>query len=190
MRADRDVIGLLQTITKGSNQESVFGRRLISHCIGNVHDRRASFNHGIADGAQVVDLRPSRVFGRELDFIAEIPRAFDGLDRKIECFAAAFVELVLEVDIARREEGVDTRLGRAFQRLPAPIDIQRHRARQARDGDTSDFRRDFFHGLEVAFRSNRKSGFNDVDLKALELTGEPQLLFHVHAEAGSLFPVS
>src|SRR5712691_860813 len=71
-----------------------------------------------------------------------------------------------------------------------PVDIDRHGASETGDGHAADFRRDLLHGFEIAFGCDRESGFDDVHLQPLELPCHFQLLFHVHAEAGSLLPVS
>src|SRR6185436_2432757 len=46
------------------------------------------------------------------------------------------------------------------------------------------------HRLEISFGRDRKAGFDNVHLQPLELPRHLQLLFHIHAETGSLFSIS
>src|SRR5215211_5231912 len=44
--------------------------------------------------------------------------------------------------------------------------------------------------VKVTFRSDRKSGFNDIDAEILELHSHPDLLSQVHRAAGRLFAIA
>src|SRR5215216_3216500 len=62
--------------------------------------------------------------------------------------------------------------------------------RSATECGNSDFPalgRDGPDGVKVAFRSDRKSGFDDIDSEVLELDSHPDLLSQIHRAAGRLF---
>src|SRR5262245_9272819 len=190
VRADRDAFGILEPLAQGPNQLTVFGGSLISHRVGYVHDGRARIDDGVEHGAQIVDLGATGVLRRKLHFIAKIARALDGLDGDVEGFSASLVEFVFQMNVARRQEGVDAWASRLFEGFPAAVDIGGNGAGQSSDRHASDLARYPLHSFEIAFGRDRKTCLNYVDLKPLELARHLQFLFHVHAEPGSLLSIS
>jgi hypothetical protein len=57
-------------------------------------------------------------------------------------------------------------------------------------GGVLDDLRNGFHALEIAVGTGGKPGFNHVDLQALQLAGNPQLLIPGHGGAGRLLAVA
>src|SRR5207244_1907110 len=108
----------------------------------------------------------------------ELSRALDRFHGKIERFAASLIEFVFEVNVAGGKESMDARPRGSFEGLPASIDICGNGASETGDGSRADLGRNLLHGLEITFRGDRESSFNDVHLKPLELTRHLQLLFH------------
>ena len=107
-----------------------------------------------------------------------------------EHLLAAHAQLVLEVDVAGGDEGVDARIGGPFQGLSAALDVGRAGAGQAADLEPADLAGDGAHGLEVALAGDGEARLQDVHAQALELAGQRQLLGQVHAAAGRLLAVA
>jgi hypothetical protein len=108
----------------------------------------------------------------------------------VEHVAPAHHELVLQVDVRRRDEDVDARPLRALDRLDRAVDVLLARARQREDDRARDGLGDLAHGLEVALRRRREAGLDHVDAQVLELARDDQLLLHVHRGARGLLPVA
>jgi hypothetical protein len=158
---------------------------------GRLTGRRARLDHRLDDAAEVVAVAPRRVLGGELDVVGEFPRPRDRGDRGGDDLVAGHLQLVLEVEIARRDERVDARPGRALERLARPVDVLVLRA--AEGGD----RRAAAHGLghlanrlEVVVGGDRKAGLDHVDAELGQLFGEGDLLGDVHREPGRLLAVA
>jgi hypothetical protein len=117
----------------------------------------------------------SRPSGR-LHVVAQRLRVGDGGARLALDVLARGLQLVLDVDVRRRDERVDARA--LARRVPPPrrVDVGRRGARQAGDHRAVDLAGDRLHGLEVAGRRDREAGLDDVDAQARELVGDLELL--------------
>ena len=117
-------------------------------------------------------------------------RVGDGGARLALDVLARGLELVLDVDVRGRDEGVDARALGVLDRLVGGVDVRHVRARQARDDRALDRARDRLHGLEVARRGDREPGLDDVDAQAGELLRDLELLAGVERDAGRLLAVA
>jgi hypothetical protein len=100
------------------------------------------------------------------------------------------LQLVLHVQRAGRDEGVDARAGRELDRRAGPVDVLGRRPGQSRDGAVLDPLGDLADRLEVALGGDREAGFDHVDAHLLEDVGDLQLLLQVHGAAGRLLAVA
>ena len=114
----------------------------------------------------------------------------DRRHRALQDLLAGGVELLLDVDVAGGDEGVDARPGGVTHRVPAAVDVGGDRARQARDHGAPDLAGDVADRLEVALRGHGEARLDDVDAEARELPGQGELLRVVHGEARRLLAVA
>jgi hypothetical protein len=103
---------------------------------------------------------------------------------------AGGLELVLDVDVARRDEGVDARPLRVLDRVPRGVDVLRVRAREPADDRPVHLARYRLDGLEVTRRGDREAGLDDVHPKPRKLVRDLQLLLPVERDPGRLLPVA
>src|SRR4030095_11804582 len=103
---------------------------------------------------------------------------------------AARLELMLDVDVARRDEGVDARGLRVLDRVPAGARALPVVSRQPAYDRSVHLARDRLHRLEIARRGDREAGLDDVDAEPRELVGDLELLLLVERDPGRLLPVA
>src|SRR5207253_2925462 len=97
--------------------------RGVADGIRNV-DRRGPGADGELDGAtEKVTFRSGRVFGAPLHVVGEIARPRHCRADGIEDGIRSHLELVLHMDGAGRDEGVNARTTRALQSLSGAIDV-------------------------------------------------------------------
>ncbi len=98
----------------------------------------AGLDDGLVDLHQVVGVGPRRILGAELDLgVAPelLPAVADPADRLGERLLAGHPELVLEVDVARRDEHVEVRSLGDPDGLDRPLRVAVAAAGERRDGD-------------------------------------------------------
>ena len=164
-------------------------RRGVAHGVGDVDGRRARLDRGLQHLVEVLDVRARCVHGRELDVLHVATGARHHFNGPLAGLFPREAELVLEMDVRRRDERVDADLGRALQGFPGAVNVLRARAGQAADCRAFHFLRDAPHGLKVARRAVRESGLDDVYAEPRQLFGHHQLLVRVHGRAGRLLAV-
>ena len=107
-------------------------------------------------------------------------------------FRPAFAQLVLEVDVAGGNEGMDAAPHRRGHGLGAGFDVSLGGPGQTADHRTvrrADSGGDPLHGVEIAAAGKGEAGLNDVDTEAGELLGDRQLFFQVQAGTRRLLAV-
>ena len=140
----------------------------------------AGLDDRLVDLEQVVDVGARGVLGGELDLrvAAELlPAMADPLHGLGQRGLAVHPELVLEVDVARRDEDVEVgslrdldRLDRALRVAVAATGKRCHRDAALRLLGNAP------NGLEIAIGRGRKAGLDDVDLEPRELPRDFELL--------------
>ncbi len=113
-------------------------------------------------------------------------------DGRIDHLLGRHLELVLHVDGARRDEGVDAPPLGMLKRFPRPIDVFQDDPREPGDGHIRivDGLGDRLDGLKVSLRGDGKTGFYDIHLQPSQLLGQLNLLVNVHAEARGLLAIA
>ncbi len=180
------------------------GRQLVERR----EELRVLIGRGVADGVGDVDrgcaalngdlehlrgerrIRARGIHRAELHIVDEPLCLRDRSLGPLEHILARIAHLVLDVDIARRDERVDARAGSIGKRLASARDIGGLRAREATDHGPFDLSGNGLHGLKVAGAGDREAGLDDVDTKAGELLGDLQLLAGVQRDAGRLLAVA
>ena len=167
-----------------------FAWRGVADGVGEVHRRRAGGDGGRNGAAEEGNLRAGGVLRAELHVRAERLRVGDGFGDARQRRLARDVELVLEMDVARREEDMDARTGGALDRRGGRRHVAFRRAGERHD---TCLRQTLRHGadrLRVALGGRGESGFDEVDAERLKLEGEADLFSRVHAVPGRLFAVA
>src|SRR5690606_10856637 len=95
-------------------------------------------------------------------------------------------QLVLEVDVAGRDEGVDARARGLLERAAGAPDVGLPGAREPAAPRPADLARDGPHRLEVALAPAREARLDHVRAEPLELACERELLMEVPAAARRL----
>src|SRR4029079_4870152 len=163
-----------------TDERPELARDRVADGVGDVDGRCAGRDDGLVDLEQEVRVRARGVLGAELDLgvVAErLAAEAHPADRLGQRFVARDPELVLQVDVARRNEDVEVGpLGDA-DRLDRPLRVAVAAAGEGRDRDgTLRVLGDPADGLEVAGRGGREAGLDDVDLEPGELAGDLELL--------------
>jgi hypothetical protein len=162
----------------------------VAHGVGDVDRGGALGDHGLEHAAQEVGVAAVAVLGTELDVVAVLPREAHRQLRLLEHLLARHAQLLLHVQLAGGDEGVDARAGRPLQRLGGAADVAVVGARQRAHRAVLDGLRDGAHRLEIAIAAGGEAGLDDVDLQPLELPRDAQLLVARHRGAGALLAVA
>ena len=173
-----------------ADQGAVFVRHRVSHGIGNVDRARPRRHHRQRNLVQVIGRGARAVFSRELHVVRVLPRQLHGSHRFLQHLLLGLLELVLQVNLAGGDEGVNARLFGVGQRLGGALHVQGAAARQRRHTGLRELAADRIHRLEIAIRSDRKARFQKVHAQVHQLPRHPQLLRNRHAAARRLFPVA
>ena len=106
---------------------------------------------------------------------------------------AALAQLVLEMDVAGGNKGMDAPLSSGRHRISAGLDVASSGPSQAANHRPFCRANGFgnaLHGIEIASACKGEAGFNDVDAKAGQLLGDRQLLLQVQAGARRLLAIA
>ena len=154
-------------------------------------DRRGSDDDDrLDDPAEKIDVGASRIFGGELHVVRIGSRQLDAVDRRLEALLARHVQLVLEMKIGGREEGVNPAARGARNRVAGAFDVGSSTARQTGDDRAAHFGRDPAHRLRIIVRRNRKTRLYDVDTERVELPRHLDLLVDPQREPRRLLAVT
>ena len=182
--------GVAQRPGHAADQRAVFVRHRVAHRIRNVDRAGPGLDHGQRDLVQVVGRGARAVFGRELHVVRVLPRQLHGPRGFLQHLLLGLLELVLQVNLAGGDEGVNARLFGVGQRLGGALHVQRAAARQRRHPGLRELAAHGIHRLEIALGSDGKARFQNVDAQVHQFPRHPQLLRNRHATAGRLFPVA
>ena len=173
-----------------SDERAVLLGDAVADGVGDVDRGGARGDDRARDLDQIFDRRAPAVLGGELDVADVLAGERHRGRRLVQHLRARLLQLVLEVDVAGRQEDVDAgRRLRALERLGRPLDVERGGARQRRDLDR-DLAAHLLHRLEVAVRRDGEPRLHDVHAQLGELVGHAQLLGHGHAAAGGLLAIA
>src|SRR5580700_764634 len=94
------------------------------------------------------------------------------------------------MNVRRRQKHMDARMRRPAQRLPSAVHVALASSCQPRDNRPPHRSRDALHGFKVAVGGNRKSSFDYIDAKTIELLSQTHLFLHIHTASRRLFAVT
>ena len=190
MDANDRFIDIRNALKQRPNSRRHFARRRIADRIGNINRRSARCNRRFDYLAEEIDFSSARVFRREFNVRAISLRAFDAGDGARNDLLLGHAQLKLAVNRARRQEDVNTRFLRFFQRFPRAIDIVIDAPRQTANNRALNDAGDFANRLKIAFGRDGKTRFDHVDAEIDQRLRDFQFLLHVHTCARRLFAVA
>jgi hypothetical protein len=91
---------------------------VVADGVGHVDGLRAGLDHGLEDAHQEIDLGAAGVLGRELDVVGVFARPADRLHRLLDDLVGRHAQLLLHVDRAGGDEGVDAAARRRAMASP------------------------------------------------------------------------
>src|ERR1051325_704301 len=94
------------------------------------------------------------------------------------------------MDVGGSAESMNSWMNSVFQSLGGTDHVLFRGATERSHFNLPALGRDGPDGVKVAFRSDRKSGFDDIASEVLELHRHPDLLSQIHRAAGRLFAVA
>ena len=188
--ADDGLVDVGDVLLDEADALGELGRQGVPDGIGDVHGGRAGIDAGLQHPIQVLDVGAGGVHRRELDVVAEVPRALDGGDGLIEHLFGVLAQEVHQVAVGARYKGVDAGTLGSLDGLPCVIYVAGDASRQRRDGGRAHLFGDCGHGLEVAGRACGEPGLDDVHAEALKLPGNLHLLIKRQADPRRLLAVS
>ena len=165
-------------------------RRGVADGVGQVDDRGAGVDDRLGHAAEEVEVRAEGVLGAELHFRALVARVGHHAARLVERLLAGELEFVLQVQVARGDERMDSRMHRLAESPRRGVDILLQRAGEAGDGRLLHGARDGGDGFGIARRGDGKARLDDIDTQRLELQRHANLFFKVHAVPRRLLAVA
>ena len=185
-----DVAQARHQLVEAAEEGGVLVRHRVADGVGDVDRRRALVERDLHHLGGVLDVGARGVHRRELDVVDQRARVGDGGAGLALDVLARRGELVLDVDVRRRDERVDPRSRGVAYRPVGGVDVADMNAREAGDHGALDLAGDRLHGLEVAGRGDREAGLDDVHAQPRELVGDLELLGRVQRDAGRLLAVA
>ena len=190
---DRHGRGAADSFDDPFDQPPELGRDGVADRVRDVDRRGSGRDDRLVDVEQVLEVRPRRVLGRELDLgiPAQLaPAVGHPADRLAKGLVAVDPELVLEVDVGGGDEDVQVGPLGGPDGLHGALRVAVLAARQGGYGHAPGLLGDAADRLEVARRGGRKAGLDHVDLEPDELAGDFELLGRGQARPGRLLAVA
>ncbi len=159
--------------------------------IRNIDRGGTSLNHRLNNLGQKRQPGPGGVLGRELDVRRITDCPLDRSDSGFKHLLFTHLQLMLHMDVAGRDEGMNpATLTGVLQCLPSAVNV--HVVSSRKSGDLWALNRlgNLLDRFKIAIRGDRKTGFHDIDIKPLQLVGDPYLFLDVHARAWRLLTIT
>ena len=188
-REDR-LVGARHAFDDGlEHAEMLFGHR-IADCIGQVDGSGAGLDGRLDAALEKLDGRAGGVHGRPFDIVDQIARLSYRAGDDLDDLVLGLLHLVGQMDRRGGDKGVDAALLGVTHGFAGAIDIGADGTSQASDAGALDMLGDGDHGLEVTHRSNRETGFDNIDAHFVQRVCNLQLFFQRHGGAGRLLAIA
>ena len=174
----------------GVNHRVKLIRCRVADGVGQVDDGGAGVDDRLGHAAEEVEVRAEGVLGAEFHFRALVARVGHHASRLVKRLLTGELELELQVQVARGDEGVDARMHRLAERPRRGIDVLLQRAGEAGDGRLLHGARDGGDGLGIARRGDGEARLDNIDPQRLELQRHANLLVEVHAVPRRLLAIA
>ena len=175
------------------DQGTEFRRRGVADGIRDVDRGGPGSNRRLDHLIHELRIGAAGVLAGELDVFHEGAGVGHQVAGDAQHLSATLAELVLEVDVARGNKGVDAAIGGRRHRIGAGLDVALGRPGQATDHRSigrTHTGGDALHRIEVTRTRERKTRLDDVDAKPGQLLGDRQLLLQVEAGPRGLLPIT
>ena len=190
MHREHRLVGIRHALAHHAEQRRIFFRRRIADRVGDIDRGGAGIDRGLHAAAQEIVLGAGAVLRRPFDIVGVIARARHLRDHHLEDLVRLLLQLVFHVYGRGGEEGMDALPRRRLDGLGAAVDVLRRRAGEPAHHRILRALGDLVHRGEIAFRSDRETGLDDVDAHVVEQAGDFQLLVMGHGGAGALLAVA
>ena len=189
VRAQRDAFRAVQGLDHAAEHGRVFLGYGVADSVRQIDDGRARL-HGGADGlAQEIDVGAAGVFGGKFNFRAALARIAHVRGDGFERLLARHAQLVVQVQVRRRQKRVQARMLRFREAFEGHVDVLLSGAGQRRHGAGADFAGHRLHAFQVSRGGDREAALNDVHAKRFDLPGQADFLRHGHGKSRGLLPV-
>ncbi len=158
--------------------------------VGDIDRSGSRVDRGVDDLFHKAHLAASGVFEAELHVVDEGPGILHRLHGPFDHLLGFHPQLVLHMDGAGGDEGVDPLFWRGGDGVTGGFDILFQGPGQGADGRGLDPLSDAVDGVEIPGARRGEARLDDVHAQLLELAGDLDLLFGVHGGAGALLPVT
>ncbi len=108
MNADSNISVADNALLDRANEIRKFAGQRVSNGVGYVEHRRTTFDRGGEDLTKEIDIAASRIFGRKLDIIDAFACRSDRVCGHLDDFVSRLFQLVLQVNVRRRDKCMDT----------------------------------------------------------------------------------
>ena len=178
-----------QLVEARPHRRVLLGRRVADR-VGDVDHRRPGVDRDLQHLGGELEVGAGRVHRRELDVLAVgTGHRHRRLRLPLDVLAVG-LQLVLDMDVGGRDEGVDARPRGVLDRPPGGVDVGLVGAGQAADDRPFDRAGDRLDRLEVTRRGDRETGLDHVDPEPRQLLGDLHLLGGVQRDARRLLAVA
>ena len=190
VRAEHNVVHARHARLHVAEQLLVFGFETIADGVRQVQHRRARFHCGVAALNEIVAIGAARILRREFHVLAFGLGVRHGPTDHLQNLFTRLVQLVLKMNVRRRQKGVDARPLGSGQSFPGAVNVQFIGAGECGNDRPAHFRGNGLDCFEVALRSDGEPGLEDVHAQPVELARHLELLRKVHAATGRLLAVA
>ena len=191
---DDHILRARHILSDAADQPAELARQGVARRIRDVQRGRAGLDRHLEHLVEEFGIGAARVLGRELDVGAQAAGVRHRLAGALQALLAADLELVRQVDVRGREEGVDARPFRLAHGVPGAIDVALAGARQPGDDrrvfELTHLARNPAHRLEIARRGDGEARLDHIDAQPRQLMGDLQLLVDVQRRARRLLAVA
>ena len=187
---DDDLVHARHARPEHRDEIEIFLRQRVADGIRNIDRRGAGLDRRFADPAEIIVLGACRIHRAPLDIVGVAARPRHRRNDALVDLILRQLQLMLAVKRRRSDECVDAAALGWLDRLAGPVDVVEVRTREPADDRLLGELGDLGHRLEIAFRRDRKSSFDNVDAHRVEKLGDLQLLLECHRGAGALLAVA
>jgi len=190
MHGEHRLVGIGDALEQLADGVGVLVRNGVADGVRNVDGTCAGVDGSLDDSAEEIDLRAPGVLAGKLHVGAQAARLFHRAHCLLHHLVRLHAQLVLHVDRAGGDKGVDAPGVGAGQRFGSAFDVGIDGARQAAHGAVLDVVGDQLHRGEIAGAGDGEARLDHVYLQPLQRPGDAQLFLTGHGRAGTLLAVA
>ena len=162
----------------------------IAHCVRDVDGGGAGIDHCLDDAAQEIQLGTARILTGKLHIPHMIAGMFYRRHRMLDHLIRRQAQLVLHMDRAGRQEGMNAPGFCPGQGFCRPVDIRRLGTGQGANGGFAHGVGNGLHRQKVPLAGDGEAGFDHIHLHPFQGLGDTQLLVLIHGGAGALLAIA